>query len=141
MKGKASPILVMVGLVFSGGWSARADPLVTLSTDEIKQEDAAGIRASRRPSPEHTRTHEQELQGDREAVHQHDSDTHEHGADTHQHDSGTHQHGADTHEHGSDTGEHMTDAEEMDSHPRMHETGRMESGTKGNHGGRMRGGH
>jgi hypothetical protein len=102
MKGKGSPILVMVGLVFLGGWSARAEPPVALSTDEITQEDGSDIQGSRPPFPEHARTHEQELQEDHEAVHQHDAGTHEHDADTHQHDSGT--------------GEHMMGAEGMGSH-------------------------
>ena len=127
MKGKGSPILVMVGLVFLAGWSATAEPPATLGTDEIKQEDGSGIGGSRPPSPEHAKTHEQELQEDHEALHQHDAGTHEHGADTHQHDSGA--------------GEHMTGSEGMDSHSGMHDTGRMGGGTEGNHGGRMRGGH
>jgi hypothetical protein len=153
MKGKRSPILVMLILLSLSVWSARAEPPVTLSTDqiaqedatlgadEIKQEDGSGIRGSRPPSPEPARTLEQELQEDHEAAHQRDAGAHEHGADTHQHDSGAHEHGADTHQHESGTGEHVTGAEEMGSHSRMHEMGRMERGTEGNHGGRMHGGH
>jgi len=131
MKGTGSAILVMVGLLFLAGWSARAEPPATLGTDEIKQEDGSGIGGSRPPSPEHARAHEQELQEDHEAVHQHDAGTHEHGADTHQHDSGAHQHD-------SGTAEHRTGSEGMDSHSGVHDMGGMR---EGNHGGRMRGGH
>ncbi len=167
LKRTGRPILVMVGLVFLGGWSAKAEPPATLSTDEVTQEDAtlgteeieqedgSGTRGSRTPSPEYARTHEHELQEDREAVHQHGADTHEKSADWRHHDSATdhpeadtrhpdsdmHQRDADTHRHDSGTGEHTKDAEGMGSHSGMHEMGRMGSAAEGNHGGRMRGGH
>ena len=124
MKGRLSPMLVIVGLLFLGGWSVRAEPPVTLGTDEITQEDAALG----------TDEIEQEIQEDHEAVHQHDTAEHEHGADTPQHD-------ADTHQHDSGTGEHTQGSEGMGDHSRMHDMGRMGDGTKGDHGGRMHGGH
>jgi hypothetical protein len=109
VKGMASSILVMVGLVFFGGWSARAEPPIALRADEITEEDGPGIPSSRQPPLEHVVNNEQGLQEDQEVMHQD-------GPGTHEHNSDTHQHGADAHQHDSGTGEHMTGAEGMGSH-------------------------
>ncbi len=133
VKGMASPILVMVGLVFLGGWSARAEPAIALRADEITEEDGPGVPSSRQALPERVVNHEQGLQEDHEVIHQD-------GPGTHDHNSDTHQHGADAHQHDSGTGEHMTGVEGMGSHSeemvdsmgdgnvehsRMHEAGTM----------------
>jgi hypothetical protein len=166
VKGMARPILVMVGLVFFGGWSVRAEPPIALRDDEMAEEDGPGISSSRQTDLGHVMNHEQELQGNHEAMRQG-------GPGTHEHDSDTHQHGADAHQHDSDTGEHMTDAEGMGSHSedmvgptgdgnvensRMHDSetmgepgggmtsgrsheGMMGGGKAGNSAGGMHGGH
>jgi hypothetical protein len=140
----ASSILVTVGLVFLGGWSARAEPPIALRADEITEEDGPGIPSSRQPPLEQVVNHEQGLQENHEV-------THQDGPDTGDHNSDTHQHGTDTHQHDSAAGEHMTGAEGMGrhsedmvgpmgdgnvEHSRMHE-----EGTMGEAGGGMHGGH
>ncbi|MHC4180851.1 MAG: hypothetical protein ACYSWU_25405 [Planctomycetota bacterium] len=137
MKGKGSPILMVVGLVFLGGWSARAEPPVTRSTDEITEEDGPGIPGSQQPPLEHVTNHEQGLQGNHEVMHQGGSGTKQHDSDEHHHDSaagehmasaeedhevmhqdgsGTNQRDSDAHHHDSAAGEHMTGAEGTGSH-------------------------
>jgi hypothetical protein len=147
MKGKGSPILVMLGLVFLGGWSARAEPPVTLSTDEITEEDGSGIPSLRQPPLGHVTDNEQVLQGDHEVMHQDGSDTHHHDSTAGEHMMDAegdhdviHQGGAEAHHHDSTAGEHMMSAEGMGSHSedmlgpmgdgnvehaRMHEAGPM----------------
>ena len=111
VKGMASPILVMVALVFLGGWSARAEPPIALRADEITEEESSG-------------------------THEHNSDTHQHDADAHQHDSDTGEHMTGAEGKGSHSEEmvgHMGD--ESVEHPRVHEAGAM-----GEHEGMMGGG-
>jgi hypothetical protein len=129
MKGKGSAILMTLGLVFSGGWSARAEPPVTLSADEITEEEDSGAPSLRQPPPGNVMDHEQGLQENHVVVHQDISDTHHHG---------------------STAGEHMMGAEGVGSHSedlvgpmgngnvehsRMHDAGTMGEPDRGIMGG------